>query len=206
MSKWAELFLNLFLRIFHSTFYTFFQGYALVEYETHEEAKNAIEKTSGTTLLEQELQCDFAFMRPPPSGPKGRGNRQGRNRSASPGAGRRWKLRLKLYIFQESKIARGHLFIIPILHFTRCSPAFVAVFIVVIKLYINEYMSIYIYVIDQTSSTWLVCLSFLAQFHGLCKATVPRAVYLLDFCIVSTRSFVNIILLFWCPSHRPKKL
>lgn len=57
-----------------------------MEYETYDEAKNAIEKASGTPLLEQELQCDFAFIRPPPSGPKNHGRgRGGRGRSASPG-------------------------------------------------------------------------------------------------------------------------
>ncbi|GJJ11155.1 hypothetical protein Clacol_005386 [Clathrus columnatus] len=74
---------NLHLNLDRRTGYV--KGYALVEYETYEEAKTAIEKTTGTTLLEQELQCDFAFIRPPPSGPKGRNNRQGRGRSASPG-------------------------------------------------------------------------------------------------------------------------
>ena len=58
------------------------QGYALVEYETMAEAQAAIDGASGTALLEQTLQCDFAFVRPPPAGPKkGRG---GRGRSASP--------------------------------------------------------------------------------------------------------------------------
>ncbi|KIJ55629.1 hypothetical protein M422DRAFT_24199 [Sphaerobolus stellatus SS14] len=61
----------------------FVKGYALVEYETYDEAKTAIEKASGTPLLEQELQCDFAFVRPLPGGPKGRGRPRGR--SASPG-------------------------------------------------------------------------------------------------------------------------
>ncbi|KAI5121640.1 hypothetical protein M0805_001168 [Coniferiporia weirii] len=62
------------------------KGYALVEYETHAEAKAAIDDANGSTLLEQVLECDFAFVRPPPSGPKhgGRG-RGGRARSASPG-------------------------------------------------------------------------------------------------------------------------
>ena len=58
------------------------QGYALVEYETMAEAQAAIDSASGSTLLDQMVQCDYAFIRPPPSGPrKGRG---GRERSASP--------------------------------------------------------------------------------------------------------------------------
>ncbi|KAF4569841.1 hypothetical protein EYR40_008821 [Pleurotus pulmonarius] len=58
-------------------------GYALVEYETMAEAQAAIDGASGTTLLEQQIQCDYAFVRPPPSGPKkGRGGARGR--SASP--------------------------------------------------------------------------------------------------------------------------
>ena len=49
------------------------------------EAQAAIDGASGTTLLEQTLQCDYAFVRPPPVGgaKKGRG-RDGRGRSASP--------------------------------------------------------------------------------------------------------------------------
>ncbi|KAF9077989.1 hypothetical protein BDP27DRAFT_1412903 [Rhodocollybia butyracea] len=59
-------------------------GYALVEYETMTEAQAAIDGASGTSLLEQAIQCDYAFVRPPPSGPKkGRGG-GGRARSASP--------------------------------------------------------------------------------------------------------------------------
>lgn len=46
------------------------------------EAQAAIDGASGTPLLEQVIQCDYAFVRPPPSGPKkGRG---ARGRSASP--------------------------------------------------------------------------------------------------------------------------
>ena len=60
------------------------QGYALVEYETMAEAQAAIDGASGTTLLEQTLQCDFAFVRPPPTGPKKGRGREGRGRSASP--------------------------------------------------------------------------------------------------------------------------
>lgn len=45
------------------------------------EAQAAIDRANETPLLEQVIQCDYAFVRPPPTGPrKGRA----RGRSASP--------------------------------------------------------------------------------------------------------------------------
>jgi RNA-binding protein 8A len=75
------------------------QGYALIEYTTLEEARAAIDGANDTELLDQNVQVDFAFVRPPPGknargGAIGggaargsnRGARSGRSRSRSPGA------------------------------------------------------------------------------------------------------------------------
>ena len=45
------------------TYLTVVQGYALIEYETHKEAQQAIENMNGTELLESTLACDWAFSR-----------------------------------------------------------------------------------------------------------------------------------------------
>ncbi|KAM7196140.1 hypothetical protein V8F20_007175 [Naviculisporaceae sp. PSN 640] len=75
------------------------KGYALIEYPTLEEARAAIDGAHDTKLLDQTIQVDFAFVRPPPGkgdrGGGGRGNnvgnrgpnrggRSGRSRSRSP--------------------------------------------------------------------------------------------------------------------------
>lgn len=74
------------------------QGYALIEYPTLAEARAAIDGAHQTKLLDQTIQVDFAFVRPPPNaggknnrgGAGGRvgGGRRNRSRSRSPGAGR----------------------------------------------------------------------------------------------------------------------
>ncbi|KAI5459185.1 hypothetical protein BGZ63DRAFT_360889 [Mariannaea sp. PMI_226] len=65
------------------------KGYALIEYTTLEEARAAINGAHETKLLDQTVQVDFAFVRPPPGknarGGRGAGGRRGgRSRSRSP--------------------------------------------------------------------------------------------------------------------------
>ncbi|KAI0837672.1 RNA-binding domain-containing protein [Hypoxylon sp. FL0890] len=65
-------------------------GYALIEYATLDEARAAIDGAHHTKLLDQTIEVDFAFVRPPP-GKGNRGPRQshrgrGRSRSRSPEA------------------------------------------------------------------------------------------------------------------------
>jgi len=68
------------------------KGYALIEYPTVDEARAAIDGAHNTKLLDQTLDVDFAFVRPPPG--KGRGGGGGRppakgrarTRSRSPAA------------------------------------------------------------------------------------------------------------------------
>ncbi|GAQ39057.1 hypothetical protein AtubIFM55763_002528 [Aspergillus tubingensis] len=73
------------------------KGYALIEYSTLPEASEAIKALNGSKLLDQTIQVDFAFVRPPPSNNKGknagqrggrggRGRSRSRDRSRSPGA------------------------------------------------------------------------------------------------------------------------
>lgn len=64
----------------------------MIEYSTLEEARAAIDGAHNTELLEQTIQVDFAFVRPPPGkGGRGgapRGGAANRERSRSPGAGK----------------------------------------------------------------------------------------------------------------------
>ncbi|GAA6017555.1 hypothetical protein JCM8202_000332 [Rhodotorula sphaerocarpa] len=66
----------------------FVKGYALVEYETKEEALRAIAEAPQEPLLEKVLACDFAFVQPPEGEvavkATARQAPSGRGRSASP--------------------------------------------------------------------------------------------------------------------------
>ena len=73
----------------------------MIEYPTLEEARAAIDGANSQKLLDQTVQVDFAFVRPPPGKGQGgasgggggarggrgpaRGGRGGRSRSRSPG-------------------------------------------------------------------------------------------------------------------------
>lgn len=64
----------------------------MIEYDTLEEARAAIDGANGSKMLEQTVSVDFAFVRPPPGQNKGSrgsrvgGGRRGRSRSRSPEA------------------------------------------------------------------------------------------------------------------------
>ncbi|KAI8849446.1 hypothetical protein BC829DRAFT_187560 [Chytridium lagenaria] len=55
----------------------FVKGYALVEYETHKEAKAAIDASAGSSFFGMKIGADFAFIRGLSGGGHG-GNRGGR--------------------------------------------------------------------------------------------------------------------------------
>lgn len=100
-----------YLLLLTTPFFSIVQGYALIEYSTLDEAREAIAQTNNTKLLDQTIYVDFAFVRPPPghnnanrgsggagggfnrrgggggSGDRaGAGGRSGRQRSRSPAA------------------------------------------------------------------------------------------------------------------------
>lgn len=61
------------------------KGYALLQYEKQEEARQAIDACkNGLTLLEQPLDADYAFVQPPRSAPAHGRRRVERARSRSP--------------------------------------------------------------------------------------------------------------------------
>ncbi|KAL1896706.1 hypothetical protein Cpir12675_002654 [Ceratocystis pirilliformis] len=76
------------------------KGYALIEYATLDEARQAIDSMRKEKMLDQTINVDFAFVRPPPGiklsgaatsngGPRGGPNRgRQRSRSRSPMKGR----------------------------------------------------------------------------------------------------------------------
>ncbi|TIB81514.1 RNA-binding domain-containing protein [Wallemia mellicola] len=72
---------NLHLNLDRRTGYV--KGYALIEFENYEDAKKAIDESNGTELLEQAIQADFAFSKPPPGFEPDNDKKKNR-RSASP--------------------------------------------------------------------------------------------------------------------------
>lgn len=74
---------NLHLNLDRRTGYV--KGYALLEYEKRSQADEAIREASGSTLLDQAIQCDYAFVKPTTQQQQPKAaTAQRRGRSASP--------------------------------------------------------------------------------------------------------------------------
>jgi len=62
----------------------FVKGYALIEYATLEEAKEAISQTDGTKFLDKTIHSDFVILEPPQRADRRSKHRSARSRSRSP--------------------------------------------------------------------------------------------------------------------------
>lgn len=61
----------------------YIKGYALVEFKSYQEAKEAIDECDNTDLLGQTIHCDFAFVKGSNTSSKSRESRSSRRRDRS---------------------------------------------------------------------------------------------------------------------------